>query len=288
MPLVSVIIPTHNRPEFLQRAISSVLSQTVSDFEVIVVDDGDRESGAEDIVSSFNDSRIQYVPQLRPHSGAPVARNRGVEESHADLVAFLDDDDEWLPQKLERQLTLLSKEGDRVGFCFSAVVNVYDDREEKTEIEDGRGDFSGVALRRFNGFMTSTLIVRRDVFKEVGGFDESFPSHQEAELMIRLAERCEGVGISEALTRMSISQTRAHIGGDINRRIQGREMLFAKYRERYVARPRVLAQHYFWFAFIYRDAGKKEEALDALWRAWTLHHRLLYLSRYVAFRIFGR
>ena len=166
MPLVSVIIPTHNRPEFLQQAISSVLSQTVSDFEVIVVDDGDRESGAEDIVSSFNDSRIQYVPQLRPHSGAPVARNRGVEESHADLVAFLDDDDEWLPQKLERQLTLLSKEGDRVGFCFSAVVNVYDDREEKTEIEDERGDFFEVALRRFNGFMTSTLIVRRDVFKE--------------------------------------------------------------------------------------------------------------------------
>lgn len=262
--------------------------QTFSDFEIIVVDDGHLEAGAERVVRAFGDPRVQYIAQAKPDSGAPVARNRGAVAARAALIAFLDDDDEWLPQKLERELAVLFSAGNDIGFCFSAVVNVYDDREERTEVEDGPGNFSEMALRRFNGFMTSTLVVRRAAFEEVGGFDESFPSHQEAELMIRLAERCKGIGISEPLVRMSVSHMRPHIGGDISRRIQGREMLLTKHKERYLARPRILAQHYYWLAFMYRDAGRNKEALGSLWRAWSLHHRLIYMLRYFILRTLRR
>lgn len=288
-PKVSVVIPTHNRPELLRRALHSVLAQTYVDFEIIVIDDGDNEAGAEEVCHSFSDPRVRYIAQVKPHGGAPAARNRGVREARSGYVAFLDDDDEWLPYKLERQISVLASAENDIGFCFSAVINIYDDgREVKTTIENESNDFSEIALRRFNGFLTSTLMVRHAAFEEIGGFDETFPSHQEAELMIRLAGIYRGIGINEPLVRMSMSRQHDHIGSNMDRRIRGREMLLAKHAERYAAYPEMLARHKYWLAFMYRDAGKRKEALAAFHEAWGLHKRPLYALRYLAFRIFGR
>src|SRR5688572_26839751 len=99
MPKVSVVIPTHNRPLMLRRAIDSVLAQTYQDFEIIVVDDGLRER-SDNVVKLFEDDRIRYISHEQEH-GAPAARNTGIKNSNGELIAFLDDDDEWLPQKLE-------------------------------------------------------------------------------------------------------------------------------------------------------------------------------------------
>lgn len=288
MPSVSVVIPTHNRPELLQQAIRSVLAQTFSDFEIIVVDDGNPSTGAERVVRAFGDTRARYISQARPDSGAPAARNRGVREARADLVAFLDDDDEWLPHKLERQIKGMKETSPDTSFCFSSVIMSYDGREELNRVEDGAGDFAERALRRFSGTMTSSLVVRREAFLAVGGFDEAFPSHQEAEFMIRLAERYQGLGISEPLVRMGVSAERDHIGGDLSRRIRGREMLLDKHASRYASRPRLLAQHLLWLAFMYRDAGRIEEAVAFARRAWTLHHRPAYLIRYLTLRFLRR
>lgn len=288
-PKVSVVIPTHNRPRLLERALASVRAQTMYDLEVIVVDDGDRETGAEEVVRSCGDERIRYVAQPQAHQGAPAARNRGARESRADYIAFLDDDDAWLPYKLERQVARMLSAADDIGFCFSAVINVYDDgREVLTEVEDGSADFSEIALRRFNGFMTSTCFMRRSAFDAVGGFDEAFPSHQEAELIIRLTQCYKGIGMSEPLVRMSMSQSHTHIGGDVERRIKGREMLLAKHEELYELRPHTLAQQKYWLAFMYRDAGRKSEALAAFQDAWRLHKKLRYALRYLVLRIVGR
>ena len=92
MPNVSVIIPTHNRPELFSRAIRSVLAQMYQDFEIIVVDDGMKER-AESVVSALGDSRIRYIKN-ETSLGGGGARNRGIKEAHAEFIAFLDDDDE--------------------------------------------------------------------------------------------------------------------------------------------------------------------------------------------------
>src|SRR3989338_8677774 len=102
MVKVSVIIPTHNRPELLKRAVKSVLNQTYKDLEVIVVDDG-LEKRADETVNSFNDSRLKYI-QHPEEKGGSAARNTGIKNSSGEFIAFLDDDDEWLPEKLEIQI----------------------------------------------------------------------------------------------------------------------------------------------------------------------------------------
>ena len=115
MPKVSVVISTHNRREMLKRAIDSVLKQTFQDFEIIVVDDGNEP--AEEVAKSFSDARIRYVRHEIPHRGAPAARNTGIRSSQGEFVAFLDDDDEWLPLKLQLQVKALD-ENQEAGLRF--------------------------------------------------------------------------------------------------------------------------------------------------------------------------
>jgi glycosyltransferase involved in cell wall biosynthesis len=107
MPRVSIILPTYRRPGFLHSAISSVLNQTFEDFELIVVDDASGDNTGE-IVGSFGDRRIRYVC-LESNRGEAGARNAGLMklDPRAEFVAFLDDDDEWLPDKLRKQVEFM-------------------------------------------------------------------------------------------------------------------------------------------------------------------------------------
>jgi glycosyltransferase involved in cell wall biosynthesis len=99
-PAVSVILPTHQRPAMLARAVASVLAQTWRDWELIVIENGG--GAAADVLAQLPSDRIRLV--TLPHPNVSVARNRGLELAAGRYVAFLDDDDEWLPEKLERQL----------------------------------------------------------------------------------------------------------------------------------------------------------------------------------------
>ncbi len=101
-PKVSVIIPTYNRPHLVSRAIRSVLEQSYQDFEVIVVDDG-LDKRSKDVIEGIGDGRVRYIENVKSE-GAPASRNRGAKESRGDYLAFLDDDDEWSPHKLELQI----------------------------------------------------------------------------------------------------------------------------------------------------------------------------------------
>src|SRR4030095_982853 len=105
MPKVSVIIPTHNRAEFLRSAITSILNQTFQDFEIIIIDDASKDHTRE-IIAHFNDARIKVIHN-QVSEGAAGARNIGIRNSTCEYIAFLDDDDEWLPEKLQMQICLL-------------------------------------------------------------------------------------------------------------------------------------------------------------------------------------
>lgn len=104
-PRVSVVIPTYNRADIITRAVDSVLAQTVDDIEVLIIDDGSTD-GTRALIEDIDDSRVRYLAH-DTNRGVSAARNTGVEAGRGEYVAFLDSDDEWLPRKLERQLSAL-------------------------------------------------------------------------------------------------------------------------------------------------------------------------------------
>src|SRR4030042_5052103 len=107
MPTVSIIIPTYNRAHLVMRAINSVLDQSFQDFEIIIVDDASRDN-TEKMVSGIRDKRIFYIRHEKNRGGS-AARNTGIKQARGEYIAFLDSDDEWLPEKLEKQLKVLEQ-----------------------------------------------------------------------------------------------------------------------------------------------------------------------------------
>ncbi|MBI3571969.1 glycosyltransferase family 2 protein [Candidatus Kaiserbacteria bacterium] len=279
-PAVSVVIPTCNRPELLVRAIRSVCAQSYQDFEIIVVDDGD--ASARSLVDGFHDSRMRYIRHEPPRQGGAAARNTGVNAARGAFVAFLDDDDEWTPEKLSTQVPLLGNAGPNTVFSFSAVRNVYNDREEVTRVPAGEMNFLERSLTRFSGFLTSTLLVRRDALLGTGGFDASLPSHQEPDLIIRLSLAHDGVGIPKPLTIMSMSTEHPHIGSDLSKRIEGRIALLRKHARLFSTRPRILATHYFRIGLWSRDSGAARQAKKFFFLAFTTSPSPRYLFHCLA------
>jgi glycosyltransferase involved in cell wall biosynthesis len=126
MPKVSIIIPLYNAEKYINRTLHSVLKQTYSDFEVLIIDDGSTDRGVE-ICQSFSDSRIKIVQQA--NRGLPGARNTGIRQAQGDYIALLDSDDLWSPHKLDRHVTHLEQESDvGISFCDSEFIDEFDHR----------------------------------------------------------------------------------------------------------------------------------------------------------------
>lgn len=171
MPNISVVIPVYNRADLLRETLASVLTQTVSDLEVLVCDDGSQEDiGA--VVASFADHRLILLPGL--HSGLPaVPRNRGIVAARGRWVAFLDSDDLWLPHKLELQLAAAERLGCRA-VCADAH-RLHPDQGRcglylGQSLTGERLGFSG--LLQDNLVIASSALLQRSLFDQIGGFPE--------------------------------------------------------------------------------------------------------------------
>lgn len=182
----SAIIPTHNRPRLVLRAIESVASQTRPPSELIVVNDGSTlDYGT--VEETLADLAIDTVYLDTPGWGASAARNFGVSKASGDVLMFLDDDDRWRSGKVARQLDRLT--GD-VGLVYSGRMAVDQDGNELYRVKgDADGDLSTTIIQRNAIGTTSSPAIRRDVFDDVGGFDESMPGLQDWELWIRICQR---------------------------------------------------------------------------------------------------
>ncbi len=288
-PLVSVVIPTCNREEMLKRALASVQAQTFSDFEVIVVDDGAGTSA----MLPVSDPRFRYIKNTQKKGGAG-SRNVGIQSAKGEYVAFLDDDDMWMPEKLFITLDALQRASEKAVFVYTSVTNQYENRKEVTEAPEGEVNQLERALRKFNGFLTSTLVVKKNAFNEVGGFDESLPSHQEPDLIIRISQKYDGVGINMPLTCMTMTP-REHIGGSLERRIMGRTMLLDKHKTLFEARPKVLAYHLFRIGLWQRDMGRQKDAKSSFKKALMVSPHPKYLLHYLSlsfggapYKVFGK
>lgn len=195
---VSVVIANHNYGRFLGDAIASALNQTSPAFEVIVVDDGSTDESHE-VVHSFG-SRIRVVRQ--ENRGVSAARNRGIGESRGELVAFLDADDWWLPEKLARQVEGFRREN--VGMVYTGLRYVDVCGNVLSTTTSGRSGrvLEDLALLRAPGVPASgsSPVVRRSVLEKVGGFDEALSTSADWDLWRRVACHYEIEFVPEPLT----------------------------------------------------------------------------------------
>jgi len=284
-PSFTVVVPTSRRPALLREALASVAAQTLPPDQVVVVDDaGDPETQA--VVAGFPGYTYALNDRARGGSGA---RNAGAALARGEWIAFLDDDDLWLPHKLEAVAAVVAAGADDLGVVYSASEQF--DGATGVTLSRSRPSVRGRVLeellyRNAVGGM-SVVVVRRDLFEEVGGFDEAFPSLQDMELYVRLAERAAFDYVDDVLVRFRVA-SHGRITFDTARKLAGAKLFAAKYRDLLAARPRHrhrAAARTFLFAL---SAGADGEAASSLpWTAAGLFvdpANLAYVARGVASR----
>lgn len=267
MTVISAIIPTYNRRQLLPAAIDSVRRQSIAVHEIIVVDDGSTDGTREyvrDLAKRF--PFIRLIEQ--EHGGANRARNAGVAVAEGELLAFLDSDDSWEPAKLRKQLARLSCCPNAVA-AFTGIRRVGGGTERIFIPRDRPGL---IDLRCSNVLSsTSTAVVRAEILRKAGGFDESLPSCQDWDLWFRLRKEGELVVVREPLVRFNCGP-HTRISRDVDMVRAGHEQVFSRLLAG-VRDPdeirRVKAGHSFVLAENYMRHGHPLKALrlalDGLW-----------------------
>lgn len=274
MPLISVVIPAHNRAEYLGDTIESVRAQTCNDWELIVVDDGSTD-GTRQVVERYRgDGRVFYCYQTRQERSA--ARNKGIAETSGEFIALVDADDLWKPQKLARQLETLTR-APEVALCYTLTGRV--DSQGRI-LDTGRyaRAYEGYVLNRLirHDFIgISSVLMRRSCLAETGVFDSTLPIYgrEDWDLWLRIAQRYPVLPVREELT-----QHRAHEGNTPHEQnfLSGLAVL-----ERRCADPQFLAKagmsrnaafayHYLFGAGVPEPGMRREVRVRRL--AWALSH----------------
>lgn len=228
--MISVVIPTHNRAELLPRAINSVLNQTYEDIEIIIVSDGSTDNTSA-IVSSYKqkDSRIKYI-ELMPGSGSNVARNTGIKASSGEYIAFLDDDDEWMPNKIEKQAQILDND-EQVGLVYTGVRIVYvNEHVEYNSLSRKEGDLRKEILFDNCIGTTSTVIFRKCLIEKSGYFDEKLKALQDYDLWIRICQLCNVAVVPEELINYYNYTGTMQISSSTNKYIEAFATINSKYQ----------------------------------------------------------
>jgi len=202
LPKVSVIVTTYNRAHMVTETIDSILNQTFKDFELIVVDNESTDE-TEEVIQSFTDERVRYFKHQN-NGVVAVNRNYGVRKAEGQYVAFCDDDDLWIPEKLERQLQEFEKDS-QIGLVCTNAIN-FDRRGEhgkrlRTALKDSDLTFESLVWK--NSIIGSSVLVKRQVIDDVGLMDESpeIFTAEDRELWIRVAKRYEIKYISLPLVK---------------------------------------------------------------------------------------
>ena len=263
LPLVSVIIPTRNRGEKLLRALRSVLAQSYNALEIVVVDDASSDD-MDLVVATLDDPRIRLLRHAERRGGA-AARNTGIRAASGEWIAFLDDDDEWLPDKLARQLDLAQSNredelpviytGEEYVDATGCVLRVLQPRKQGRILKDLLfGNYVG---------STSTVLAARGALLAAGGFDENQRSCQDWDLWIRLAERSPFDAVQEPLVKRYVHGAR--IDSDLPAQAQGRLRLLEKIRPQLKSvswrqRRRILGNHYLMLAGQHLACGARRDA----------------------------
>lgn len=271
-PIVSVIITTYNRPDLLPRAINSVLNQTFDNLECIVVDDCSPGSETKTLVQSVDDERLRYIRHDK-NRGVSAARNTGIERSQGEYIAFLDDDDEWLPTKIQKQISVFDDLSDSYAIVY-CWMDYYSDNQDEI-IEKYRPKLEGnIFPKTLDGQpigSTSTLVVRKDIAEEFDGFDESLPRGVDGDFIRRVSQEYKVDYVPEALVRYYIEHGHKRITRDdaegIRNRINGLQTKLTKFDAALDSYPARAANIYGDLAFQYGRLGEWSCSVRYYWKA---------------------
>ena len=231
MALISVIIPTYGEPIFLEQSINSIISQTLSSWELIVVDDNPPDSlqrkQTESLMEKYkNVDNILYLKHPRNLNGA-TARNTGLAEASGEYIAFLDSDDEYLPNRLEQCLKAIQGTDGTVAGVYTGCEFRRGGKVYHVENDIESGNFLKEALACTFVFCTgSNIFVKKSVLDELSGFDERFIRHQDYEFLVRLFENYSLLAIREILVIKNNENVNLP---NVKRMIEVKELFLSKY-----------------------------------------------------------
>ncbi len=212
---ISVIIPTFNRATLLRRAIESVLRQTYSPSEIIVIDDGSTDGTAE-AIAPYRD-RVRYYYQ--ENRGASAAQNRGIELARGEWISIIASDDCWLPEKLNRQVQAITSLGPDFGACFVDCAYLGDPSITNTSFERAGlkshqeiiilSDPRTLILGRYPALYVQGLLVQRSLLEQIDGFDENLTVAEDTDLIFRLSYRTRFCAVTIPLTEIDCTPGRS-------------------------------------------------------------------------------
>lgn len=272
MPKISAVITTWNRSKMLNRAIQSVLAQTFSDFELLILDNSSTDDTAL-VARSFRDPRIRYIKH--PPVNIAGARNIGLHESAGEYLAFLDDDDEWLPEKLADELSVFEKDATRkIGFVYGAYIHVDEatGKTFETIYPKHRGDVYAYAVSHEDTFTgaASNPMLRKSAVVEVGGYDERVTTGEDYEMFLRLAKRYEFDYVSKPVLKIYI-----HVGYRLSHQVEAyintEKIIYEKHYDFISSRPPVNARYLQVIAGRLLRVGKPREARVYLRKAFRAY-----------------
>lgn len=228
-PLVTAVVTTYNRPQLVQCAIKSVLAQTYGSMEIIVAEDGS-DSGLESWLDEKGFGHVRYI-RHEENRGLAAARNTGLRYAQGKYVAYLDDDDEWLPQKTAKQVELAEKEAEfyAVIYCGALVVssegNVAGENMPRL-----RGDIREAIHEKGLFTIPSSCLFRREALERIGGYDENLASHIDHDIWLQLAQAGHAAEyVRDCLVRVHKHQ-RYQMTTDVEARVQATREFCDKWR----------------------------------------------------------
>ena len=259
-PLVTVVLPTYNRAQSIRAALETVLNQTYSNLEIIVVDDGSTDD-TEQIVSSLRDERVVYVKQT-VRTGSAGARNFGISLAKGEFIAFQDSDDLWYGDKLEKQVPLLTSLPKSYGMVYSHMMlrlpegdvlfkPSYRGRQEHSALDRMLCGSTGIGIQ--------TCLIRRECFSKVGGIDTNLRALDDREFFIRFSQYFDIYELPVPLVTYIVSDD--SISRNTLEHIKAQKYIMKKYSGHLRRNRRALAFQYFLLGKLfvahkdYRSAG---------------------------------
>jgi len=279
-PLVSVILPTYNRANTISRAIDSVLNQTYSSLELIIIDDGSTDNTS-DIMNKYlkKDPRVSYIKQ--EHLGANYARNHGIKLAKGRYIAFQDSDDEWFNDKLEKLLNVPQLFNETYAGVFSAFYR-YDQNSNKQLIPKDRIErlsweeqFKLLLVNNFIG--TPSLMLKKETVTDVGGFNNNIPRFQDWEFCLRIGLKYKLYYYPEPLFISYYSPN--SISSDSEAGVKALELILSNFYEILNKDRKILSHHYYRLGSSYFVLGYKIKARDNFLK--TIQNKPLYIKAWV-------
>jgi glycosyltransferase involved in cell wall biosynthesis len=289
-PLISVIIPTHNRAHVLKRALLSVLRQDYERKEIIVVDDASTDNTKEIMKTFLNDPTVKYIRHVR-NLGGSAARNTGIKQSHGEYIAFLDDDDEWLPNKLSLQIDVFINGNKNLGLVHCGLLRSKGGKIIYKYMPKYRGNIYFKQMFEDRVFSTSSWLVKRSCFfdNRVGMFDEDLPGRQDYDMALRIS-RFYAIDFVPQHLAIIHEDDNNRITDSCDKRIAGHLCVLDKIRLyskdfNSINKRRVISYHYYSIARYLQIYGKYKEGLSFLIKSikeWPLNIKAVVVLFFIA------